>query len=89
MQANLFQRAKDFQVRNTTEINSEKEFYEFFKKDGGFALAHWNGDAAIEAKIKADLNVTIRCLPLDKKDAGKCIFSGEDSQQRAVFAKSY
>ncbi len=67
MQANLLQRARAFQQKNTTVINSKEEFYEFFKGDGGFALAHWNGDAAIEAKVKADLNVTIRCIPIEKK----------------------
>ena len=32
---------------------------------GGFALAHFNGDPALEAKIKDDLGVTVRCIPLD------------------------
>ena len=31
----------------------------------GFALAHFNGDPALEAKIKDDLKVTVRCIPLD------------------------
>ena len=31
---------------------------------GGFALAHWNGSREIEEKIKNDLKVTIRCIPL-------------------------
>lgn len=92
MQATLLERAKQFQHQHTQEINSKEEFYDYFTKgDAGFALAHWNGDAEIEAKIKQDLNVTIRCVPiLDTKPvAGKCIFSGENSPQRVVFAKSY
>jgi len=31
---------------------------------GGFALAHFNGDPALEAQIKNDLGVTVRCIPL-------------------------
>jgi prolyl-tRNA synthetase len=89
MQQNLLQRARDFQQKNTVEINSQAEFYEFFKGDGGFALAHWNGDRDIEAKIKSDLGVTIRCLPLQKSEPGKCIFSGGQSTQRVIFAKAY
>jgi prolyl-tRNA synthetase len=91
LQAVLLQRARDFRSANTREIHSEKEFYEFFKADaGGFALAHWNGNMELEAKIKKDLNVTIRCIPLmDKPVAGKCIFSGEESVQQVIFAKSY
>lgn len=90
IQQTLFDRAKAFQEKNLVEVNSEAEFYEFFKGEGGFALAHWNGDAGIEAKVKADLNVTIRCLPLAMKgEEGKCIFSGEKSAQKVIFARSY
>lgn len=89
MQANLLARAREFQAANTVVIDNEQDFYEFFESDGGFALAHWNGSAAIEEKIKKDLSVTIRCIPFAKSEPGKCIFSGEASAQRVVFAKSY
>ncbi|HSW69374.1 MAG TPA: proline--tRNA ligase [Gammaproteobacteria bacterium] len=91
IQTNLFNRARDFQKQNTQNIECEADFYEFFtESDGGFASAHWNGDPAIEAKIKQDLNVTIRCIPLvDQAEPGKCIFSGGYSAQRVIFAKSY
>lgn len=90
MQNNLLERARAFQKTNTVIINSQDEFYEFFKGDGGFALAHWNGSAEIEAKVKQDLSVTIRCIPFDSAaEAGKCIFTGEPSKQRVIFAKSY
>jgi prolyl-tRNA synthetase len=65
---------------------------EFFTTGpGGFALAHWNGDPEIEAQVKQDLNVTIRCIPLlaKKPTAGKCIFTGEPSTQQVIFAKAY
>ncbi len=90
MQSTLLKRAQDFREKNTVEINSESDFRDFFTKtDGGFALAHWNGDAAIEEKIKKEFNVTIRCIPTTHSGPGKCIFSGEASTQRVVFAKSY
>lgn len=90
IQAHLLLRAQNFLEQNTVEINSKEEFYEFFKGDGGFAFAHWNGSADVEAKIKDDLSVTIRCIPFDDKGgAGKCIFTGEPSKQRVIFAKSY
>lgn len=90
IQAHLLLRAQNFREQNTVEINSKEEFYEFFKGDGGFAFAHWNGSADVEAKIKDDLSVTIRCIPFeDKGGAGKCIFTGEPSKQRVIFAKSY
>ncbi|MCE3237087.1 MAG: proS [Gammaproteobacteria bacterium] len=91
MQQKLLQRARDFQQQHTQEINNKTDFYDFFtKSEGGFASVHWNGDAEIEAKIKQDLNVTIRCIPSISHPApGTCIFSGEKSTQRVIFAKSY
>lgn len=90
LQASLLLRAKNFRKQNTSVIESKDDFYAFFKKDGGFALAHWNGSAEIEAKIKQDLSVTIRCIPFeDEGGPGKCIFTGEPSKQRVIFAKAY
>jgi prolyl-tRNA synthetase len=91
MQVSLLERARTFQQENTAIINSEADFYQYFKEgNAGFALAHWNGDSAIEAKIKQDLNVTIRCIPMvNELEAGTCIFSGEKSPQRVIFARSY
>ena len=66
---------------------------------GGFALAHWNGDEAIADQVQKDLGVTIRCIPLEGEldrcgfgeaaGEGKCIFTGEPSKTRVVWAKSY
>jgi prolyl-tRNA synthetase len=97
LQDNLLQRARDFQKQNTREIHSEKELYDFFKGDGGgFALAFWNGNQEVEAKIKKDLNVTIRCIPIKKdgkgvtwNQTGTCIFSGEKDVHQVVFARAY
>jgi prolyl-tRNA synthetase len=57
---------------------------------GGFALAHWDGTAEVEAEIKDQLKVTIRCIPFDAaEEQGRCIWSGRPSKRRVVFAKSY
>jgi prolyl-tRNA synthetase len=66
---------------------------------GGFALAHWNGDEAVADQVQKDLGVTIRCIPLegelercgfaDAAGEGKCIFTGQPSKGRVVWAKSY
>jgi len=90
IQSYLLSRAQTFRNENTVTINSKEDFYAFFKGDGGFALAHWNGNAEIEAKIKQDLSVTTRCIPFDREASpGKCIFTGEPSKQAIIFAKSY
>src|SRR5512140_2224109 len=98
IQGSLYARAKEFQDANTHVINSKKDFYDFFTAKnpskpeihGGFALAHWNGSREIEKQIKNDLKVTIRVIPLDdSSEPGQCIFTGEPSARRVVWAKSY
>jgi prolyl-tRNA synthetase len=98
IQENLLCRATAFRDAQTRVIDSKEDFYEYFTPKnaekpeihGGFALAHWNGSAEVEAKIKEDLKVTIRCIPLEENpEAGTCIFTGEPSRLRVVFAKSY
>ncbi|HLB52352.1 MAG TPA: His/Gly/Thr/Pro-type tRNA ligase C-terminal domain-containing protein, partial [Chlamydiales bacterium] len=95
IQENLYQKALAFRKANTHRIDSHEEFIRFFADEaegGGFALCHWNGDAAIEAKVKEELNVTIRCIPLDETmtgGPGRCLFTGEPSPRRVLFAKAY
>jgi prolyl-tRNA synthetase len=101
IQLNLLERAKQFRDMHTRVIDSEEEFYAFFTPKsaskpeihGGFALAHWNGSREVEEKIKGDLKVTIRCIPLDDPakapEAGVCIFSGGPSPRRVLWAKAY
>ena len=56
---------------------------------GGFALTHFNGDVRLEEKIKGDLGVTVRCIPLEKTEPGICPFTGQPSPTRVVWVKSY
>jgi prolyl-tRNA synthetase len=98
IQDGIYERALAFRKEHTKVIEAKDEFYAFFTPKnpdkpeihGGFALAHWNGSAEVEAKIKEDLKVTIRCIPFEEGPIpGKCIFTGERSEQRVVWAKSY
>ena len=98
IQANLFQRACRFREENSRNVDDQKDFYDWFTPEnqekpeihGGFALSHWCGEAACEGKIKEDLNVTIRCIPLDaEKESGRCICCGKPSNERVIFAKAY
>lgn len=97
IQRGLYDRALAFRDRNTRVLETRDDFYEFFTAQnaqkpeihGGFALAHWNGSRAVEEKIKADLKVTIRCIPFRGEEPGRCIFTGEPSRTRVIWAKSY
>jgi len=90
MQANLFARAKAFQEQNTVTITNKTDFEKFFKNDGGFALAYFNGNTDIEETIKKEFAVTIRCIPFASEAArGTCIFTGDANCQQMIFAKAY
>lgn len=91
MQQNLLAKATAFRERRTFVLNTYEEFSEFFRSsEGGFALCHWNGDPKIEERVKEEFNVTIRCIPFHlSQEEGKCLFTGERSAQRVIFAKSY
>jgi prolyl-tRNA synthetase len=97
IQQNLYDRAKTFRNQNTRKIEKKEEFYDFFTPKnsgkpeihGGFVLAHWNGSLEVEEQIKNDLKVTIRVIPFGDSEPGRCIFTGEPSQRRVIWAKSY
>jgi prolyl-tRNA synthetase len=101
IQRNLLDRAKQFRDANTRAIDSKEEFYAFFTArnsakpeiHGGFALTHWDGSRAVEEQIKADLKVTIRCIPFDDPvippTPGTCPFTGNPSPRRVIWAKAY
>lgn len=91
IQAHLLLRATQFRDNASKIIHNKEDFYQFFAGEGsGFAMAHWNGSADIEAKIKQDLSVTIRCIPFEAEpEPGQCIFTGGPSKTRVIFAKAY
>ncbi len=89
IQDNIFQKALSLREEMTTSADTWDEFVEKIEK-GGFVWAHWDGTPETEQIIKEKTKATIRLIPIDKeKEAGKCIFSGEPSEQRVVFARSY
>jgi prolyl-tRNA synthetase len=42
-----------------------------------------------ENEIKKITKATIRCIPFGNQDEGSCVFSGNHSKQRVLFAKAY
>ena len=89
IQNNLFSKALEFQKDNTFKVDSWDEFKETIEK-GGFISAHWCGNGKCEEKIKEGTKATIRSVPFDqKKEKGKCVFCGGESEGRVIFAKSY
>jgi prolyl-tRNA synthetase len=89
IQKNIFNKALRFREENTFRVDTWDEFKDQIER-GGFILAHWDGTAETEEKIKDETKATIRCIPLDApEENGKCVYSGAPSNKRVVFARAY
>jgi prolyl-tRNA synthetase len=89
MQSAIFEKAKAWRDSRMVEVNDYEDFKDKIEQ-GFFVLAHWDGTAETEARIKEETKATIRCLPLDmKKEEGSDIYSGKPSAGRVLFARSY
>lgn len=89
IQTNMFQIAKDFMMNNIHEVDSFGEFKEIINNKVGFIKAHWCGSSECEEHIKEETTATLRCIPFEEPQEGKCIVCGKPSKQKVYFAKSY
>ncbi len=89
IQENIYKKAMEFREANTFMVDDWAQFKKQID-EGGFVMAHWDGTAETEAKIKEETKATIRCVPLNSiEEAGKCVYSGKESGKRVVFARAY
>lgn len=90
IQDSLYQKALAFREQNIRKVDTYEELKSILDGPGGFVLAHWDGTAETEEKIKEETKATIRCIPFDAPvESGKCVYSGKPSSQRVLFAKAY
>ena len=90
IQKNLYDRALKHRTENTHSVDTYDEFKKVLEEKGGFIMAHWDGTAETEEKIKEETKATIRCIPLDQKtENGKCMVTGKPSSKRVLFARAY
>ena len=92
IQANLYQKALAMREGFTRAVDTYEEFKKAIE-EGGFLLAHWDGTAETEARIKEETKATIRCIPIDDLPGvagkGKCMVTGQPSDRRVIFARAY
>ena len=90
IQTVMFEKAKAYRDAHITPADSWEEFVRILDEKGGFVAAHWDGTAETEDAIKEKTKATIRCIPLhNPAENGTCIFSGQPSSQRVLFARAY
>jgi prolyl-tRNA synthetase len=86
-------------ARARLEANSIRErisydtFKEVMEGPGAFVYAGWNGDPAIEAKVKEETKATIRVIPdaefRSPTAPTTCMVTGEPAKYEVVWARSY
>jgi prolyl-tRNA synthetase len=90
IQANIYKKASDFRSEKTTKVDSYDDFKKVLDNEAGFVMAHWDGTAETEEKIKQETKATIRCIPVNnEQEDGVCMYSGKPSTQRVMFARAY
>ena len=86
-------------ARERREAHSVREsitygrFRELIEGEGAFVYAGWNGDPAVEARVKEETKATIRCIPEPEfrtpNGPTTCMVTGEPAQHQVVWARAY
>ncbi|MCS7078663.1 MAG: proline--tRNA ligase [Chloracidobacterium sp.] len=88
IQASLLAKATAFRDANIRDVTT----YDDFKAavETGFARVWWDGDAALEQRIKEETKATLRCIPLAQPgETGTCFMTGRPTTTQAIFARAY
>lgn len=75
------------------EPMSYDRFREVMEGEGAFVHAGWNGDPAVEARVKEETKATIRVIPDPEFRSGDaprtCMVTGEPARHEVVWARAY
>lgn len=78
--------------RNTMlyTANNYEEMTKIAKEKPGFILVNWCGNVDCENKVKEDLGLKSRCIPLEGHEPdGPCAICGRDAKCKLYFGKQY
>jgi prolyl-tRNA synthetase len=90
IQTAMFEKARAFRDQNMRDASSYDDMKKIIAEQGGFVRAWFKPDRANEAKIKEQTKATVRCiLPPEIGQTGKCIFTGETTDCKVLFAQAY
>jgi prolyl-tRNA synthetase len=86
----LYAAARDRLVANTKDVESYEELTERVATNAGWNRVWWAGDAADEARVKAETKATIRCIPFDQPGgSGTCVLTGKPATSQVIIARAY
>jgi len=88
--AAMLRRATTLRDQNTRDADNYDQMQDILKNSGGFVRAWFKPDRAAEAKIKEQTKATVRCILQEGGgETGKCVYSGEPTDCRVLFAQAY
>jgi prolyl-tRNA synthetase len=85
VQRALFESAREFRAQNTVAVSTAAELESHFATRRGFVVLPWDGDAAMEARIKESTGATLRCIPIDQTPFA----AAARGRPVALFARAY
>ena len=93
MQSDMLAAARSrLDARSYRGVTSYDQFKEIVEA-GGFVYAGWNGDPAVEARVKEETKATIRVIPDEEFRSAeaptRCLVTGEPAQHEVVWARAY
>ena len=81
------------EAHSIREPISYERFKEVMEGPGAFVYAGWNGDPAVEARVKEETKATIRCIPDPEFRSPvaptTCMVTGEPSKHEVIWARAY
>ncbi|MBC8127727.1 MAG: proline--tRNA ligase, partial [Gloeobacteraceae cyanobacterium ES-bin-144] len=92
---NLLQRSTAFRDANIVPCETLDDFHAHWAKDNpGWLLTPWSGTPEQEDALSKQHKITIRCIPLDtvslpQSTGGKCFLTGQKTDTRALWGRSY
>ena len=90
VQKGLYDRAKKNLTENCFNVTSVDEAKEVINTKGGFIKMMWCGDLECEMKMKEDVGVSSRCMPLAQENLGDvCPVCGKPAKHMVVWGVAY
>ena len=90
IQNDLYTKAKEFLLSNTTPATDFESFKEIISGKGGFVTAGWCGRDFCESQIKEQTGADIRIIPADDDSIMEnieCIFCRQKTSVKVTFCK--
>lgn len=87
---NMLLKAFENRKDRTFIAQNMEEMKLVFENKQGFVKTMWCGDRNCEDKMKEEVGVTIRCMPLEQEDLGnKCVCCGKEANKMIYIGKQY